>query len=305
VGRAVLARHQSFAPVQLTAFLAILSEMRLVRIDLFNAAANWLSRKASELRPVDVMRVLRSFCRCNVQNDTLCRALGNEVIERNREHGSGSGFKIEDLCEISWIFCVLQHYHEDVFRLTLQELKKHPTVSSDALCQVYEMNMVLDSEFKDVYSRYRISSSIEDSLYTHYKEARKDERRCSERLRNDIASVLKSLVDGSVHVNHRTSIGLLTDIAALKKRSSTDGFIHIDLDSVVTVVRTLDQDEPSPNAVMVEGPVALKRRILAKHGLKLITVREAEWRDLDLAMGKSEKRKHLRQLLSTAGIALE
>lgn len=79
VGRAALARHSSFAPVQLTALLAILSEMRLVHTDLFNAAATFLSSRTKaarvfkslqtkswkELRPVDIIRVLRSFAKCN------------------------------------------------------------------------------------------------------------------------------------------------------------------------------------------------------------------------------------------------
>merc|ERR1719310_787759 len=95
-----------------------------------------------------------------------------------------------------------------------------------------------------------------NQLKEHYRENRKDERRCSERQRNDVASVLKSLVDGSVHVNHRTSLGLLVDVAALRKRSSTDGFVHVDLDSNITVVRSLDQDEPATAALITEGAVA-------------------------------------------------
>merc|ERR1719162_115865 len=141
-----------------------------------------------------------------------------------------------------------------------------------------------------------------DRLMDHYKENRKDERRCSERQRNDVASVLKSLVDGSVHVNHRTSTGLLVDVAALRKRSSTDGFIHVDLDSNVTVVRSLDQDDASVAALVVEGHVALRRRVLTKHGLRLVTVCEAEWRELD---DSKDKRRHLRSLLSNLGDVLQ
>merc|ERR1719440_891016 len=42
VGRAALARHSSFGPVQLTALLSLLSEVRLVHLDLFNAAAQFI-----------------------------------------------------------------------------------------------------------------------------------------------------------------------------------------------------------------------------------------------------------------------
>mmetsp|Transcript_6422 Transcript_6422/g.11822 ORF Transcript_6422/g.11822 Transcript_6422/m.11822 type:complete len:1115 (+) Transcript_6422:174-3518(+) len=300
VGRAALARHTSFAPVQLTALLAILSEMRLVHVDLFNASAQFLSTRAKELRPVDVIRVLRSFAKCSVHHHVMCRAIGDEVVMRIRM--KSGNFKVEDLCEIAWAFCVLSYYHDDLFRTMFKELERHPTISIDALIQVYEVHLTLDAEHKEEYSRYRMDSDLAQSLQDHYRDYRKDERRCSERQRNDVASVLKSLVDGSVHVNHRTSTGLLVDVAALRKRSSTDGFIHVDLDSAVTIVRSLDQDEASPTAIIIEGPVALRRRILAKHGLRLITVRESEWRELDES---KDKRRHLRSLLSSLGDVLE
>eukprot|EP00811_Abedinium_folium_P036860 NODE_952_length_2678_cov_12.150921.p1 GENE.NODE_952_length_2678_cov_12.150921~~NODE_952_length_2678_cov_12.150921.p1 ORF type:complete len:592 (+),score=126.73 NODE_952_length_2678_cov_12.150921:205-1776(+) len=302
VGRAALARHSSFAPVQLTALLAILSEMRLVHLDLFNAAGGFLSTRAKELRPVDVMRVLRSFAKCSVQHPGLCTAIGNEVVGRMRDKTLPVNFKCEDLCEISWSFCVLQHYHEDLFKATLKELQRSPMISTDALCQLYECHLVLSNEHKEAYARYAMESGTATYLHDHYKENRKDERRCSERYRNDVASVLKSLVDGSVHVNHRTSTGLLVDVVALRKRSSTDGFIHVDLDSPITVVRSLDQDEASPASVVIEGPVALRRRILASYGLRLITVRESDWRELD---DSKDKRRHLRSMLVSLGDVLE
>jgi len=300
VGRAALARHGSFAPVQLTALLAILSEMRLVHVDLFNAAAQFLSTRAKELRPVDVMRVLRSFAKCAVQHEVLCRVMGDEVVSRARDRSVF--FKVEDLCEIAWSFCILQYYHEGLFRVMFRELEKSPMISADALCQLYECHLALDTEHKDAYARYRIEPELVQSLLDHYKEYRKDERRCSERQRDDVASVLKSLVDGSVHVNHRASTGLLVDVAALRKRSSVDGFVHVDLDSGVNTTRALDQDENLPSSIIVEGPVALRRRILLKNGLRIVTVREADWRDLD---DSKDKRRYLRSLLSSLGDVLE
>jgi len=308
VGRAALARHTSFAPVQLTALLAILSEMRLVHIDLFNAAAAFLSTRAKELRSVDVMRVLRSFGKCCVQHQGLCRTLGDEVIWRVKHRDANSNFKCEDLCEIAWFLCALQYYHEGIFRTTLRELEKCPMISTDALCQLYECHLMLDSEHKESYQKYRMEADTVRSLQDHYKENRKDERRCSERHRNDVASVLKSLVDGSVHVNHRTSTGLLVDVAALRKRNAADGYIHVDLDSSITMVRVLDQDEASPGSVVIEGPVVLRRRILEKNGLRLITVRESDWRELDNSKDKQraqDKRRYLRSLLSSLGDVLE
>lgn len=300
VGRAALARHSSFAPVQLTALLAILSEMRLVHVDLFNASAQFLSQRAKELRPVDVIRVLRSFSKCNVHHHGMCKAIGDEVVARIR--AKASTFKVEELCEIAYSFCVLSYYHEDMFRALFKELEKSPMISTDALIQLYESHLTLDAEHRAEYSRYRPDSELEHAMREHYRENRKDERRCSEKIRNDVASVVKSLVDGSVHVNHRTSSGFLVDVAALRKRSSTDGFIHVDLDSTVTVVRSLDQEDAQKASVINEGPVALRRRVLAKNGLRLVTVKESEWRELD---DSKDKRRHLRSLLSALGDVLE
>lgn len=301
VARAALARHSSFAPVQLTALLAILSEMRLVHGDLFNSAGAFLSTRAKELRPVDMIRVLRSFSKCNVQHQGVCKAISDEVLSRTRDPKTASSFKAEDICEIAWALMVLNHYHEGLFRTMFQFLEKTQMITTDALLQVYECHLALEAEYGDQYRRYAIDPDVVDQLQDHYKENRKDERRCSEKQRNDVASALKSLVDGSVHVNHRTSSGLLVDVAALRKRSSTDGFVHVDLDSNVTTVKALDQDDPA-QAVVVEGAVAMRRRLLQKAGLRLVTVKESDWRDLD---DSKEKRRHLRSLLSALGDVLE
>eukprot|EP00931_Biecheleriopsis_adriatica_P035160 TRINITY_DN20247_c0_g1_i1.p1 TRINITY_DN20247_c0_g1~~TRINITY_DN20247_c0_g1_i1.p1 ORF type:complete len:1054 (-),score=224.58 TRINITY_DN20247_c0_g1_i1:123-3284(-) len=301
VGRAALARHTSFAPVQLTALLAILSEMRLVHTDLFNAAASFLASRTKELRPVDISRVLRSFAKCNVQHQELCATVSEEVVSRVK---AGTAFKAEDLCEIVWALCVLEHFNADLLKVLFKALEKVPMISSDALTQLFECHLCLESEHKSAYSKFRKSLDPDtlDALQDHYRDSRKDERRCSEKHRNDVASVLKSLVEGSVHVNHRTSCGLLVDVAALRKRSSTDGFVHVDLDSNVTSVRSLDQDDPAAAGVVIEGAVAMRRRILQKQGLRLVTVRESEWRDFDET---KEKRRHLRNLLSALGDVLE
>jgi len=302
VGRAALARHSSFAPVQLTALLAILSEMRLMHTDLFNAAGAFLSARARELRPVDMIRVLRSFSKCGVQHPVLCKCVGDEVVSRSRDKSLGISFKAEELIEICWAMCVLQQYHEACFRLMFKSLEKVPTITSDSLLLLYELHMALDSEHKEAYDRYKPEQFLVDALEDHYKDNRKDERRCSEKIRGDVAGVLKSLVEGSVHVNHRTSLSLLVDVVALRKRSSSDGFIHVDLDSTVTTVRSLDQDDPAQAALVVEGAVSLRRRLLAKTGLRLVTVRESEWRELD---DSKDKRRYLRQLLSSLGDVLQ
>eukprot|EP00932_Pfiesteria_piscicida_P016989 SRR837773.3892.p1 GENE.SRR837773.3892~~SRR837773.3892.p1 ORF type:complete len:298 (-),score=108.33 SRR837773.3892:179-1006(-) len=275
--------------------------MRLMQTDLFNAAAAFLSTRAKDLRPVDITRVLRSFAKCGVEHKGLCKGLADEVCARYRDKSSAT-FKAEDLVEICWALAVLQHFHEGVFRLMFKALEKSPTIASDSLLQLYEFHLAMDAEHKNEYERFRPESHLIDQLEDHYKDNRRDERRCSENRRSDVASVLKSLVEGSVHVNHRTSLSLLVDVVALRKRSSSDGFIHVDLDSSVTTVRSLDQDDPAQAATIVEGSVALRRRILQKTGLRLVTVRESEWRDLD---DSKDKRRYLRGLLTNLGDVLQ
>mmetsp|Transcript_78349 Transcript_78349/g.122240 ORF Transcript_78349/g.122240 Transcript_78349/m.122240 type:complete len:1021 (-) Transcript_78349:64-3126(-) len=299
VGRAALARHSSFGPIQLTALLSLLSEVRLCHLDLFNAAAQYTVVRTKELRKVDLLRFVRSFGKCNIRCDPLCQAFGNEVVLRLKR---GDSFKTEELCEVMWIFCCLQSYHEELFRMTLKQLEETPQVATDALCWLYECHLVLDSEHKEAYASYRIDSDGINALLQNYKDNRKDVRRCSGKLRNDVANVLKSLVEGSVSANHRTSTGLLVDVAALRKRTSTDGFIHVEIDSAMSVIRALDQEDSSPTSLLIEGPVALRRRILEKHGLIIVTLRESEWHKLD---DSREKRRHLRSQLSALSDVLE
>mmetsp|Transcript_86215 Transcript_86215/g.279082 ORF Transcript_86215/g.279082 Transcript_86215/m.279082 type:complete len:1016 (+) Transcript_86215:69-3116(+) len=298
VGRSALARHKTFGPVQLSSLLAILSEMRFVHVDLFNASAQVIATRVRELRPADMLRALRAFAKCSLPSEVLCQAMGDEVMNRYRDKGAQAGFRCEDFCEISWMFCVLQAYHENVFRLMFRQLEETPKVSTDSLCQVYECHLVLDSEHKKEYAKYRLEPDAVHALLEHYRENRRDARRCSDRQRSDVTAVLKSLVEGIVHANHRTSTGLLVDVAALRKRSSTDGYIHIDIDSSLTVVRSLDQEDASNATLVLDGSVALRRRILQKHDLRLVTVRENDWRGLE---DTKEKRRHLRSLLASLG----
>merc|ERR1712060_381395 len=95
----------------------------------------FLSTRVRELRAVDIIRVLRSFAKCGVQNPSLCKALSDEVVGRSRDK-SAVAFKAEDLCEIAWTLCALQTYHEALFGVMFKSLEKQPTIASDSLLQV-------------------------------------------------------------------------------------------------------------------------------------------------------------------------
>jgi len=271
------------------------AEVRLAHLDLMNAAAQFIVPRTKEMRKVDLMRMARTFAKCSIRCDPLCQAIGNEAMGRLKKGTTDATFKVEELCELSWIFCCLQFYHEGVFKAMFDQLGEMPEVSTDTLCLVYEIHLVLDSEHKEAYEKYRMDDEEVTDLLEHYKENRKDVRRCSEKTRSDVANVLKSLVEGEVSANRRTSTGLLVDVAALRKQTSTDGFIHVEIDSAMTVIRALDQEESSQSSLLIEGPVALRRRILEKHGLVIVSLRESDWKKLD---DTRDKRRYLRAQLS-------
>lgn len=298
VGKSAQARHKTFGPKELTSLLTILSEVRLVHSELFASAASAVAPRVRELRPVEVLRCARSLARCGVKSEAFCQAVGDDVVGRWSK--SNSGFRCEDLVDLCWCFCVLEHYHPELMQLTVQVLQDTAKVTADALCQFYEIHLSLETEHKERYASFRIDDKAAGKLLEHYKENRRDCRRCSEKVRSDISAAVKGLLEGHVQSNHRTSLGLLSDVAALRKRSSTDGYVHIDIDGALSLIRPIDQDETA--GPIVDGAVALRRRILAKKGLRVATVRENDWKSLD---DQKEKRRHLRSLLAALGDVLE
>jgi len=303
VCRACVARHNSFGPGELGKLLMILAELRLVHVDLFQASGQSASHRARELRAGETMRLMRAFAKCNQPHSILAQAIGDHVASRWKAKGIKSGFKCEELVELSWCFCVMQSYHEELFRLMFKQLQETPKVSNEALCQLYEVHLTLDSEHKEAYQPYRIADSAVQLLMDHYTKQRKDKdaSKAASRQRDSVASSLKSLTEAHVQTNHRTGTGMLVDVAALRKRTSTDGFVHVEIDTASTLFRPIDQEDVKESQFVVEGPVALRRRILQKNGLKLITVREAEWKQLDES---KERRRHLRTQLSSLGAGL-
>eukprot|EP00438_Fugacium_kawagutii_P010450 Skav231144 [mRNA] locus=scaffold2333:148666:176262:+ [translate_table: standard] len=218
VGKSAQARHKTFAPKELGSLLTILSEVRLVHVDLFTSAAQAIAPRVRELRAAEIMRCTRALSRCGVKNEAFCQAVGDDIVGRwsKSQPTSHSGFRCEDLVEACWCFAVLEFYHHDLLQLMFQVLRESPKVAADAL-----------AEHKERYAPLRIDDKSVSSLLEHYKENRRDCRRCSEKVRSDITAAVKGLLDGharlSVQSNHRTSVGLLSDVAAMRKRSSTDG----------------------------------------------------------------------------------
>ena len=71
--KSVEARHKTFGPKELASLLTILSEVRLVHVDLFTSAAQAIAPRVRELRPAELMRCTRALSRCGVKNEAKPR----------------------------------------------------------------------------------------------------------------------------------------------------------------------------------------------------------------------------------------
>jgi len=141
------ARHKTFAPKELGSLLTILSEVRLVHVDLFTSAAQAIAPRVRELRPAEIMRCTRALSRCGVKNEAFCQAVGDDIVGRwsKSQPTSHSGFRCEDLVEACWCFAVLEFYHHDLLQLMFQVVRESQKVTADALCQLYELHLSLES----------------------------------------------------------------------------------------------------------------------------------------------------------------
>merc|ERR1712205_31402 len=108
------------------------------------AAGQAVAARVKEIRPADALRVMRAFAKCNVQHEALCRAVGDHVTGRVQAKGVKGGFTCEDIVEIAWDLCVLEAYHEDLFKLMFKQLEESPKVATDALCMAHECHLCLD-----------------------------------------------------------------------------------------------------------------------------------------------------------------
>lgn len=140
--KSVEARHKTFGPKELASLLTILSEVRLVHVDLFTSAAQAIAPRVRELRPAELMRCTRALSRCGVKNEAFCQAVGDDICGRWSKQ---AGLRCEDLVELCWCFAVLEAYHHDLLQLMFQVLRETQKVSADALCQLYELHLSLES----------------------------------------------------------------------------------------------------------------------------------------------------------------
>lgn len=164
VGKSAQARHKTFGPKELASLLTILSEVRLVHVDLFTSAAQAIAPRVRELRPAELMRCTRALSRCGVKNEAFCQAVGDDICGRWSKQ---AGLRCEDLVELCWCFAVLEAYHHDLLQLMFQVLRETQKVSADALCQLYELHLSCEAEHNVRYAALRMDDKAVRSLREH------------------------------------------------------------------------------------------------------------------------------------------
>lgn len=304
IARAAVARADRFAPGELVGLIKAFDEARCFHTTLYEALARSLRVNARHAGPKEIVHGLSSLAMCNVRSDradALARAIGDSLA------GGviGKTLSAEESCLVAWAFCALDLFHAELFRAVFRALEDAPVQASRTLCQLYEMHLSLKAFHHGHYAEYELEDDTVRSLRDHYRKhpALLKKERSSERMQADIADVLREVLDASISTNYCTSLGFSVDIVATtrssRRSSSSDLLVAIDVDGPHTLIRSLDALENATTSPRIHGQVSLKRRILQKNGVRLVTFAEEKYRSLD---GSREKRDFLRNLLRAAGI---
>jgi len=104
--------------------------------------------------------------------------------------------------------------HQDrLFRSMYRALEAAKSVSSEALCQLYEIHRTLEACHNESYKAYELDDDTARGLHDHYKRQKGRIGRHlrselpTEKISTEVAEVLKSVVDAPVSVAHQTSLG--------------------------------------------------------------------------------------------------
>lgn len=301
LARSAVARSDRFLPEEIMALTASFERAGFVHTALLEAMARSLRSHIAEVTPKDLLRGLRALATCCVRDADLGRTVGDRLHE-----GAKDLLSATDFCTLAWTFCSLGFYHDQLFRAVFRILEDAPVMASDTICQLYEIHIALKAFRQDLYRRYELKEDAVHSLRAHYRKHRGGKQRelrlerATEKIHKDVAETLKQVVDGAIHRQHQTDLGLAVDVAVRRRRSGSV-VVFIELDGPHNLMRSLDPSgQQLGQASRVRGAVLLKRYLLQKHGFRIAVVSEDLWRTL--ADGR-DKRDLLRELLRHAGVS--
>jgi len=327
IARAAVARADRFGPTELVALIGAFDRGRCFQTALFEALARCMRREATHMPPKDLVKGMNALGFCGIKVEGLEQAIGDYFPKKAIASGA---INPEESCALAWSFCSLDLHHDKLFRAVFRALEDAPVQASETLCQLYEIHLTLKAFHRESYGQYELEEDTVQSLRDHYRKHKggKQHRdvkpeRSSERLHNDVADLLKDVVECSVATQHvHPSLGFAVDIAALPRKSSKSSkdkakdatpLVCIDLDGPHGLLRSLDPAEHkrsttgfSPQdavsiggASRVRGTIALKRRIMKSFGVKLVVFSEDDWRGLD---GERARREFLKGMLRREGL---
>jgi hypothetical protein len=278
---------------------------RVFNTALLEALAKCLKTGIRDVSPKDVLRGMKALAAGGLRDEELAQIVGDSIPKR----AASGGLSAEDFCSLAWTFCALDLHHDRLFRAVFRALEDASVVGSETLCQLYEIHLTLKAFHYESYKAYELEDDTAQSLRDHYKRHKGGSsrhqklERGSEKVHADIAEVLREVVDASVSVAHQTTLGFIVDAAVLRKRGSSSALVMVDVDGPGTMLRSLDPVDAaitgSTQTARVRGGVALKRRLLQKHGGKVTVVNEDDWAAID---SNQHKREHLRDMLLKAGL---
>lgn len=301
LARGAVARADRFPLTDLVALVSAFAAAGLFHSKLFEAMCKAL-RHHSELPLQELVCGFRSLATCGVRDGALAQAAGDYLTKKLAK--SPAALAAEDFCSLAWSFCALDHHHAAMFKSFFHALENAAVVQNDTLCELYEMHLFLKAFHQASYSDVELEDETVQSLKEHYQQVGANgaqERRASKILQ-EVSEALSEVVDGSIVRAFETSLGCVVDLAITKKRNSTTPLVCLEVDGSHSLVRAVDQSDnaSSANVVRPRGGVALKRRLLQKHGFAVAVVTEDEWRGCDK---EREKRERLREILSKAGLS--
>eukprot|EP00747_Dinoflagellata_sp_TGD_P046073 gnl/TRDRNA2_/TRDRNA2_144218_c0_seq2.p1 gnl/TRDRNA2_/TRDRNA2_144218_c0~~gnl/TRDRNA2_/TRDRNA2_144218_c0_seq2.p1 ORF type:complete len:733 (-),score=188.91 gnl/TRDRNA2_/TRDRNA2_144218_c0_seq2:75-2180(-) len=301
LARAACARIDRFAPQEVVALSEAFEKASFVHTQLFEGLARGLRMAISEVSSRDLLKGMKSLAFGCVRDEELGQGICDKMLQK------AAGLSAEDLCTMAWTFCALDLHHDHMFQTVFKTLEGAAVVGGDTLCQLYEIHSKLKAFHFESYKAYELELSTVQTLREHYKKQRGGKRaeqrldRATDKLHEEVAKILKDVVDGNVMKQYQTPLAFTVDLG-VTRRSKADHIIFFEIDGNRTLMQSLDPSDAKQlgHTSRVRGDVLLRRRVLQKCGYRLAVINEDFWNTLD---GRSEKRDFLREVLKRAGVS--
>eukprot|EP00405_Crypthecodinium_cohnii_P016353 CAMPEP_0206462718 /NCGR_PEP_ID=MMETSP0324_2-20121206/26150_1 /ASSEMBLY_ACC=CAM_ASM_000836 /TAXON_ID=2866 /ORGANISM="Crypthecodinium cohnii, Strain Seligo" /LENGTH=873 /DNA_ID=CAMNT_0053934937 /DNA_START=58 /DNA_END=2676 /DNA_ORIENTATION=+ len=281
IARAAGARMDRFAPGELVMLVAAFEKEGCFQTALYEGLARSLKGSLRDVAPKDVLRGMASLASCGIRDEALAHSVGDALVETGVSNGV---LPMEDCVKLAWTFCVLDLYHEGLFRAVFARVADTPVQESETLCQLYEVHLTLAKSQEDSYKDFELDEETVSSLRHHYKKhhVRAKPARSSERLHDDVADALAQVIDGSVSTSSPTNMGIFVDVWASTSKSrrsssSSTPIVAIEVDGPHSIIRSMDPLENNGPAARIRGEIAFRRRLLQKCGTVMVVFSEDKW----------------------------